>query len=212
MYGGHASASATAESPVLIYLPHDIGAGIIQPTEPVVRFAWVIGRVGGNNKNECKLCRNRFTGQKALVVTHFGSTYSSQRVAKCIATQPRELVDEIEKLMSAKKKDEDEKSNKRSYSALSTKSDISTLLKGQGKPLADSAILEFIVCQGISASIVDSSAFRNLIKQVASAGSGYCPPRRHIWNTEVDLCRKKSKCRRLLVHLICSRSNRVRTV
>ena len=33
MYGGHASASATAESPVPIALPHDVGAGIIQRCE-----------------------------------------------------------------------------------------------------------------------------------------------------------------------------------
>ena len=33
MYGGHASASATAESPVPIALPHDVGTGIIQRCE-----------------------------------------------------------------------------------------------------------------------------------------------------------------------------------
>jgi hypothetical protein len=44
-----------------------------QPTEPVVRFFWLISAAGGNKKFECKLCRARFTGQKSTAITHFAS-------------------------------------------------------------------------------------------------------------------------------------------
>ena len=175
---GQASATATAEVRVPVNRPNDIAVGVIQPTEPVVRFAWVIERQGGNKKYECKLCRSRFTGQKTMVITHFESDYSSQRIAKCMAIQPRDLLDEVKKLMLAKKKDEEQKSNKRNCSSLSTTSDISVILKGQSKPIADTACLEFIVSLGLSASVVEAPAFRNMIRQVAGAGSGYCPPRR----------------------------------
>ena len=82
---GQASATATAEVRIPVNRPNDIAVGVIQSTEPVVRFAWVIERQGGNNKYECKLCRSRFTGQKTMVITHFESDYSSQRIAKCMA-------------------------------------------------------------------------------------------------------------------------------
>ena len=163
---GQASATATAEVRMPAYRPNDIAAGIKQPTEPVVRFAWVIERLGGNKKYECKLCRCRFTGQKTMVITHFESNYSLQRISKCMAIQPRELVEEIKKSMLTKKKEEEQKSNKRMCSTLSSTSDIGIILKGQGKPLADTACLEFIVSQGLSASIVEAPAFRNMIMQV----------------------------------------------
>jgi hypothetical protein len=171
------TACAAAEKNVAA-IPRDVAAGITQSTEPVLRFAWVIELLGGNKKYECKLCRSRFTGQKTMVITHFENAYSSQRTSKCSAVQPQELRGEIDKLMEAKKKQEQQKSNKRAHSSLSTAVDIGAILKGQGKPLADSACLEFIISEGLSASIVESPAFRNLIRQVASAGSGYCPPRR----------------------------------
>ena len=126
---GQASATATAEVRVPVNRPNNIAVGVIQPTEPVVRFAWVIERHGGNKKYECKLCRSRFTGQKTMVITHFESDYSRQRIVKCMAVQPRDLLDEVKKLMLAKKKDEEQKSNKRNCSSLSTTSDISVILK-----------------------------------------------------------------------------------
>ena len=84
------SASAVAERPVHLVPPHDVAAGIIQPTEPVVRYVWVIEQLRGNKKYECKLCRNRFTGQNTMVITHFESAYSTQRISKCMAIKPQE--------------------------------------------------------------------------------------------------------------------------
>ena len=97
--GGNKNVFAAAEFSVPANLPHDIGARIKQPIEPVMSFVWVIRRLGGINKFECKLCHSRFTGQKVVVVMHFESTYSSQRVAKCITIQPQELRHEIEILL-----------------------------------------------------------------------------------------------------------------
>ena len=52
---GQASATATAEVRIPVNRPNDIAVGVIQPTEPVVRFAWVIERQGGN-KNTSVSC------------------------------------------------------------------------------------------------------------------------------------------------------------
>ena len=108
--------SPTASSTAIILaanavMPRDVIYGTAQPTEPVIRFMWIVCAVGGNKKYQCKLCGGRFTGQKATVITHFMSDFSEQRVAKCMGNMPVELQTELKIAFAKKKKDDDSKNN-----------------------------------------------------------------------------------------------------
>ena len=160
-----ATATATASSPAAnAVMPRDVTLGTPQPTEPVIRFMWIICAVGGNKKFQCKLCGGRFTGQKSTVITHFVSDFSEQRVSKCMENVPEELHDELKIAVEKKKKENDLKKNKRNYGQLSSKGDIGVLLKNQARPQADSACLELVISLGLSASVVESPAFRNFTR------------------------------------------------
>ena len=154
--------------------PADILPGTEQPHGPILKWVWLIKRKAGNNLYECKLCEKRFTGQPSSVGTHFDKKFSSQRLLFCISALPLELREELDATISKKKKSE-----KRDFASMS-QSDIVVSMKSMTKPLADSAILQFIVTLGLSASIVEDQSFRNLAIALRDAGPNYVPPKRHL--------------------------------
>ena len=75
--------------------PTDIVPGTQQPKDAISKYTWIIRKVGANNVYQCKLCNNRFTGQKCLVGTHFESSFSNQRIRACRGEIPQDLRDSI---------------------------------------------------------------------------------------------------------------------
>ena len=162
-----ATSSSNAATPT-VTMPRDVTNGTAQPTELVIRFMWIICAVGGDKKYQCKLCGLRFsglrfTGQKATVITHFMNDFSEQRVSRCMENVPEQLHAEFKIALAKKTKDEYLK-KKRNYSEISSKNDIGALLKNQARPLADSACLELVISLGLSATVVESPAFRKFTR------------------------------------------------
>ena len=157
-----ATSSSNAATPT-VTMPRDVTNGTAQPTELVIRFMWIICAVGGDKKYQCKLCGLKSTGQKAPVITHFMSNFSEQRVSRCMGNVPEQLHAELKIALAKKTKDEYLK-KKRNCSEISSKNDIGALLKNQARPLADSACLELVISLGLSATVVESPAFRKFTR------------------------------------------------
>ena len=187
MFISQLNSSATASSAVIEAtdplnrsLPIDIDPTIMQPTGPVLMFCWIISHNGGNKVYRCKLCGGQFTGSPILAMTHFNAKMSNQKLKLCKGIQPRALKDQLKILLDKKLASETSTSKKRKIANLSdTSHSIAGVLARQSKPLADAAVLEFLVTQGLAASFVDSYSFRKLLKAVRDAGSNYLPPLSH---------------------------------
>lgn len=177
-------ASSTASSssnvdPLSYELPIDIDPSIDQPTVPVIMFCWVVGQKGGNTVFRCKLCFHQFTGSPILAMTHFDSRMSNQQLKQCKAPlRPALLKEQIKSILDEKKVSEVVISKKRQIIDLSAGT-IGACMVKQSKPLADAAVLEFLVTQGLAASFVDSYSFRKLLNAVRDAGPSYLPPSSH---------------------------------
>ena len=61
---------------------------------------------------------------------------------------------------------------------------IAASLSAQGRPLANAAILEFLVVKGISVHIVNSPEFRKMISAIRDAGPYYLPPNSHAFGKD----------------------------
>ena len=183
----HSSATASASStaieptdPLSRLLPADIDPTITQPTGPVLMFCWIISNNGGNKVYRCKLCSGQFTGSPILAMTHFNAKMSNQKLKLCKGIQPRALKDQLNILLEEKLVSETSTSKKRQIVDITDSSrSIAEVLARQSKPLADAAVLVFLVTQGLAASFVDSYSFRKLLKAVRDAGSNYLPPLSH---------------------------------
>ena len=82
---------------------------------------------------------------------------SNQQLKLCKGIQPRALKDQLKTLLNKKLASETSTSEKRKIANLSdTSRSIAGVLARQSKPLADAAVLEFLVTQGLAASFVDS--------------------------------------------------------
>ena len=170
----HSSATASASStaieptdPLSRPLPADIDPTITQPTGPVLMFCWIISHNGGNKVYRCKLCSGQFTGSPILAMTHFNAKMSNQKLKLCKGIQPRALKDQLNILLEEKLASETSTSKKRQIVDITDSSrSIAGVLARQSKPLADAAVLEFLVTQGLAASFVDSYSFRKLMKVV----------------------------------------------
>lgn len=183
------SSSAAAASARNDRRPADITVGLDQPSGPIVKWVWLISKTKGNNLYQCRICHERFTGQPSSVGTHFDKKFSTQRVLFCVSVTPTELREELDAAMAKKKKSE-----KRDFASMS-QTDIAVSMKSVTKPLADSAILQFIVTLGLSPSIVEDQSFRMMVTALRDAGPNYVPPKRHAFgldnntfaNTEMQL-------------------------
>ena len=170
-----------AAAPVAAVLPEPPPPGFIvgtlQPTDPVTSFCWILRKHNGNNVYRCKLCSHVFSGQKIVAITHFRSSYSSQRVKDCNDIMPELLRGHLNDLVAETTQQSKKTETKRTYSTLGYGESIDKQLLGQGAPLADASILRFLVSNGISATAVSSDSFKNMAKAISNAGSGYRAPR-----------------------------------
>lgn len=113
-------------------------------------------------------------------MTHFNAKMSNQKLKLCKGIQPRALKDQLNILLEEKLASETSTSKKRQIVDITDSfRSIAGVLARQSKPLADAAVLEFLVTQGLAASFVDSCSFRKLLKAVRDAGSNYLPPLSH---------------------------------
>ena len=160
-------------------VPAGIDRAIVQPIGPIEKYCWILKRsAGGNNVYRCKLCQKEFTGSKIVAATHFDPRVSSQQLKKCRAQQPPDLVAELAVLVAERVATE---TKKRSFEeskrvGLTTGSNF---FAAQTQPLADAAILRFIVCQGLAPSLVHSESFRDMVKACRDAPRTYKPPTSH---------------------------------
>ena len=111
-----------------------------QPEGPILQFLLIVGASKGNNLYECKLCKARFQGQRAIVCTHFEKSFSNQRVHECTSVQPQLLREQIKASSELKKKELLKSERKRAYCDM-TQPDIGSAIASLGRPTADSAIL-----------------------------------------------------------------------
>ena len=160
-------------APVEAILPPPPGfvAGTQQPKDPVTSFCWILRRHNGSNVYRCKLCSHEFTGQKAVAITHFRSSYSSQRVKCCTGILPEVLKGHLNELLDVKSQDSKKATTKRAYSSLGNGQSIDKQLLGQGSPLADAAILRVLVSNGISTQVVSSDSFKRMTRAICNVGS-----------------------------------------
>ena len=173
-----ASSTSEQDDPMSRDLPADIDPSITQPTGPVIVFCWIVSHNGGNKVFRCKLCNAQFTGSPVLAMTHFEAKMSNQKLKQCKANRPLLLKNQIATILAEKLAAESNISKKRQIADLTTNS-IAGCLVRQSKPLADAAVLEFLVTQGLAAAFLDSHSFRRLLAAVRDAGPSYLPPLSH---------------------------------
>jgi Protein of unknown function (DUF 659) len=153
-------------------LPGGIDPAIQQPTDEIVHFVWIVAKTQGNNEYQCKLCDTRFRGQPSKVGSHFNAEFSSQRIKLCrhAGNLPDLLKQQLQRAIETKKR----KITDLSVAQPSQRIDV--ILASAARPDADAAILQFLVCEGISPLIVKQESFRNMLRKVGLAGSQYIPP------------------------------------
>ena len=143
----------------------------------ILRYCWFLRLDGGNKVWKCKLCNEEFTGSNVLVATHFWAKMSSQSLKKCSSSPlPPALIEQLETAWTVKK-DADEKSAKRARTVdlvQNRSASVSALLSAQARPLADAAILEFLVMQGISVCVVNSPEFLKMVRSIRDERSRSC--------------------------------------
>lgn len=171
-----------AAAPVVTVIPEPpppgFVVGTLQPTDSVTSFCWILRRHNGSNVYRCKLCNHVFTGQKSVAITHFRSSYSSQRIKDCTGIISEVLRGNLNDLMAEKSQQSKKATTKRVYSTLGYGESIDKQLLGQCAPLADAAILRFLVSNGVSATVISSDSFKAMTRAISNAGSGYKAPRR----------------------------------
>lgn len=180
--------------------PTDIVPGTQQPKDAISKYTWIIRKVGANNVYQCKLCNNRFTGQKCLVGTHFEPSFSNQRIRACRGEIPQDLKDAIFNSMKETGESStfssyshyfeafftltsielyfialalEKKNNKRGFAAIAGSAIVDKSETARLSSIADAAILQFFACEGFPPSTGDKLSFRAMIKAVCAAGPHY---------------------------------------
>lgn len=156
----------------------------LQSNKPIIRYCWLVRMDRGNKVWKCKLCNKEFTGSNIVVATHYWPKLSTQSCRKCQAVLPPALLEQLEVAWSNKKSADEVLAKKArvadTFSTVANRpASVSALLTAQSRPLADAAILKFLVVKGISVHVVNSPEFRDMTKSIRDAGPFYLPPNSH---------------------------------
>jgi hypothetical protein len=77
-------ANSVAAGPREFPLPDNLPDEIVQPTEPILNYCWIISKNRASLVYLCKLCGLRFPGSGiSSVGSHYNKHCSTQRVALC---------------------------------------------------------------------------------------------------------------------------------
>jgi hypothetical protein len=102
-------------------------------------------------------------------------------LTQCKGPIPLQLQEAIGIKLAEKIAVDDASQKKRVYADL-TSPDQSSLVRSfatQASPIADSAILRFIVSQGLAPSLVNDESFKNMLTAVRATPINYAPPTSH---------------------------------
>jgi hypothetical protein len=170
-----------------LQLPLPVGCSpALQSDKPILKYCWLMKIEGGNKVWRCKLCNKEFKGSNIVVATHFLPKMSSQSLAKCgaISQFPPALTEQLNTAWSNKCLENEITAKKVKTVDISATTEnrpasISTLLSAQARPLANAAILQFLVVKGVSVQVVNSPEFRSMVTAIRDAGPYYVPPNSH---------------------------------
>lgn len=181
---------AQRADPLLLPLPAGYPAAM-QSDKPILRYCWYVRTEGGNKVWRCKLCNKEFTGSSIVVATHFLPKMSTQSLGKCgaIGQFPPALTEQLNSAWANKCLENQAAAKRVRINDLSVTTEnrpasIAASLSAQGRPLANAAILEFLVVKGISVHIVNSPEFRKMISAIRDAGPYYLPPNSHAFGKD----------------------------
>ena len=178
----NANVIRTPSGPLSKPTPNDADPNVVQPTGPIEKFCFILKKTAaGNNVYRCKICSHEFTGSKVVAATHFERRLSCQKLLKCVGPFPPDLQEAINAMLTEKLAQDEVSKKKRVFSDLTAtnQSQLVTMFGTMGSPLADSAILRFVICQGLSPSLVNSTSFREMIRAIRGAPASYAPPTSH---------------------------------
>jgi hypothetical protein len=170
-------AQITAVDPLLKPTPEDADSRIVQPTGLIKRFCFILRKTsGGNNVYHCKIYSHVFMGSKVIAATHFEKKLSAQQLTQCKGPIPLQLQDAIGIKLAEKIAADDDSKKKRVYADL-TSPDQSSLVRSfatQASPIADSAILRFIVSQGLAPSLVNDEGKKKYVDRCSCYANQLC--------------------------------------